>query len=151
MLRKHPNHKIYNGQIEFYDDKQRYHHDSGPAIIYDNGNLEYWVHGKRHRLDGPAIYIYKNSVNFYYAYYRNDLLDREDGPALIHLWNGYLQEKSFKQGVLHCETGPAVYYKDADPKIFPIEEYFLNGEQISKEAFINMLSHDQIKNYCLLS
>jgi hypothetical protein len=44
-----------NGDQCWYDDRDLYHRDDGPAIIYQNGYQLYYQHGKLHRLDGPAV------------------------------------------------------------------------------------------------
>ena len=58
-----------------------------------------------------------NVGNIYY-YNENDVLHREDGPA-IELTNGY--KSWYKNGKYHREDGPAIEYANSD------KEYFYNG------------------------
>jgi len=37
------------------DTFHRYHNDSGPAIIWDDGMKMWYIRGKLHREDGPAV------------------------------------------------------------------------------------------------
>ena len=39
----------------FYNDKNQYHRDDGPAIEYSNGNKYWYQQGQLHREDGPAV------------------------------------------------------------------------------------------------
>jgi hypothetical protein len=61
------------------DDQGREHSDSGPAVVYKNGDKAWYNHGKRHREDGPA-FEWENGSK---AWYVNDILHRLDGPAEI--------------------------------------------------------------------
>lgn len=42
------------------------HCETGPALIYKNGQTEYRLFGKRHRTDGPAV-IYPNGAEEYWV------------------------------------------------------------------------------------
>lgn len=44
-----------DGNIFFYNEKDRYHRIGGPAIDLQIGHKEWHINGKYHRLDGPAI------------------------------------------------------------------------------------------------
>lgn len=47
-------------------------------------------------------------------------------------------ERKFKDGMLHCEDGPAVIkYKENTLQVEE-EQYFLNGEKVTKEAIENL-------------
>ena len=47
---------IYYGYSKlWYNSKNQYHRDNGPACDWDNGQKEWYQNGKRHREDGPAI------------------------------------------------------------------------------------------------
>lgn len=67
-------------------------------------------------------------------WYKNGVLHRENGPAVVNYWLGkkkYLEEW-YKGGQLHREDGPAlVEYNEEGQKI--TEEYYLNGEKVEKE------------------
>jgi hypothetical protein len=50
----------------FNKNKNRYHREDGPAIIYPDGSEEWLVKGAFHRTDGPAvIYIDDSICNWY--------------------------------------------------------------------------------------
>lgn len=77
---------IKNGWLTINDIKYHYvnnkiHCESGPAIIYPNGDKDWLINGSFHRLDGPA----KQSGAFEFWYLNNKLIGESD--------RGYTQEK----------------------------------------------------------
>jgi hypothetical protein len=61
--------KIIDKQKEEWLNKDnRFHRESGPAVIYfyENGNIKYegyYLNGKQHREDGPALIQYNHNRN----------------------------------------------------------------------------------------
>lgn len=43
------------GSIHWYNEKDQYHCEHGPAIEYFNGAKCWYQNGEPHRLDGPAL------------------------------------------------------------------------------------------------
>ena len=62
----------------WYNSKDQFHREDGPAIEYTNGNKSWWLNGQLHRENGPAV----EYVNGYKFWYINGQLHREDGPAI---------------------------------------------------------------------
>jgi hypothetical protein len=65
-------------------------------------------------------------------WYKNDLLHRTDGPAIIYLY-GY--RAWYFEGKLHRTDGPAVIYPDGD------EYWYLNGKEMAHEEWLVVLGH----------
>lgn len=134
------------------------HRENGPAKIVYRGNTddikeEHWYkHGKKHREDGPSFIIYntaRDGIEWVTAYYINDGLHREDGPAYtradgrkawyindvphredgpaIDYGNG--QKEWYINGKRHREDGPALIYPDGE------EIYYLDGKRINTADF----------------
>ena len=80
-----------DGTIEFIVERQRWddrdkewyyhstetHSDTGPAIIFSNGDKHYYNHNRLSRIDGPAI---ENSDGTYECY-QQGALHNPKGPA----------------------------------------------------------------------
>lgn len=41
--------------ICYYDDKEQYHREDGPAVIWSDSEEMWCLHGKIHRTNGPAF------------------------------------------------------------------------------------------------
>ena len=67
-------------------------------------------------------------------WYKNGLLHREEGPAVIYS-DGIKEWR--KEGELHREEGPAIINWDG------IKEYWLNGKRLSKDEWWEQLSDEQ--------
>jgi len=61
-------------------------------------------------------------------WYCNDVLHREDGPAVINITSLNV-EVWWVNGVKHREDGPAIVYANGD------KEWFLNGKMYSEDDF----------------
>ncbi len=83
MVRKEIN---GNGCIIYYNDKNQYHREDGPAIEWSNGNKWWCINGFLHRIDGPAIVDIDPYNNVYYImgkeYSSKDWLAIKDFPLL---------------------------------------------------------------------
>ena len=66
------------GTISYYNNKNEYHREDGPAIEYADGEKRWCKNGVFHREDGPAI----EYPSGYKAWYKNGVRHREDGPAI---------------------------------------------------------------------
>ncbi len=66
-------------------------------------------------------------------WYKDGLLHREDGPALIY---DHGTMKWYRNGFLHREDGPAIIWNNSD------EEYFINNDELTVDEFIKW----QLKN-----
>ncbi len=71
--------EIYsNGTRYWFNSKNEYHRENGPAIEFSDGEKEWRKNGLLHRLDGPAILLRTGHK----GWYKNGKRHREDGPAL---------------------------------------------------------------------
>ena len=68
----------------------------------------YLKNKKRHRIDGPAVI----SGSGYEFWYKNGILDRDDGPAFIDKIDYY--EAWYKDNELHRLDGPAETYSNGN-------------------------------------
>jgi hypothetical protein len=64
--------KIYRhisptGVIWYVNEKNLYHREDGPAIIYTDGSTLWCRNGKNHRIDGPAV-EYCNGYRAWYVH-----------------------------------------------------------------------------------
>jgi hypothetical protein len=82
-----------------------------------------------------------NNKKWIKIYLKNDLLDRTDGPAYED-FRGYF--RWFKEGKLHREDGPAVYWSTIPN--FGI--YYLNGKEIEVSSDKEFLQY--IKLNCFI-
>lgn len=85
-----------DGSIYYFDEKNQFHREDGPAVKRSDGYEAWYIHGKRHREDGPAITYKDGSI----AWCVNDSLHKLDGPA-VDIIDGY---KSW------CKNGKVIYY-----------------------------------------
>jgi len=74
------------------------------------------------------------------CYYLNDLLHREDGPA-VEWADGY--KAWFINGEHHREDGPAIEWENGK------REYFLNDEIYSKQQFLEEIGKRKSLGYIL--
>ena len=136
-------------QSKNYQDLLHNEEDYALDVYYKEGNYicnkkEWRINGDLHNDKGAAVIIvkkhkYKNKNKTIYKYFMNDILHRENGPAVItdeyeEWWcNGRVHredgpaivyknggEEWYKYGLLHREDGPAIIKQD-------YEEWRLNG------------------------
>ena len=100
-------------------------------IIYKENkvtNESWYKNGLLHRIEGPAIICWDNEKKIYEAWYKNNLLNREDGPAQTY-WNANLQ-KTFEgwyiNGLMHRLHSPAYIKYKEERKIE--EKWLSNGK-----------------------
>ena len=74
-------------------------------IIRRGSKLEYYKDGVLHREDGPAV-IYDNGINYWYKFGK---IHREDGPA-VDWTNG--EYSWYRNGLYHREDGPAIVWDE---------------------------------------
>ena len=53
------------GTVSYYNHLGRLDRDSGPAVIYADGEQHWYQNGQRHRTDGPAV-IHPSGLEFWY-------------------------------------------------------------------------------------
>jgi len=75
-------------------------------VCYQKNNKNTYYHKKY--INKKDIYVIKNDE--YHAYFKDDKLHREDGPARIDFIDNI--EEWFKNGKLHREDGPAIIHSD---------------------------------------
>jgi len=144
----------------FYNIIGYLHNDKGAAVVTQNGTEMYFNNGELHNQNGPAV-IFKDPEKDFkvYIHYIKNTLDRENGPAKEVWQDGKLYKSSYYiNGKLHREDGPAIEWSDGQyiyavngekhkedgPAVRIknplkegkyIEEYWINGEQISSIEF----------------
>jgi len=116
-----------------------------PYVIRDNYILSgstIWtitINGEEllHREDGPAIIYYYEGLKIWgEEYYINGKKHKEDGPAVIYYKNNkeIYSETYFYNGKIHREDGPAVIYYKKGIKT--AEYYWLNQIYICQDDII---------------
>ncbi len=40
--------------VYYYNEKNEFHREDGPALEFTNGNKYWYINGLKHRIDGPA-------------------------------------------------------------------------------------------------
>lgn len=103
---------------------------------------EWFVEGRAHRVDGPAKFRIENHVHLT-EYWLNGKQHRLDGPAEIRFYpeTGERQEMWLVDDLLHREDGPAIVTNtiilttEEYWLILTTEEYWLDGEQRTVEEF----------------
>ena len=95
--------------------------------VWSNGDRAWYLNDKLHREGGPAV-EYANGNKFWYL---NDKRHREDGPAVecaygYKAW--YLNDKR------HREGGPAEEWAEGD------KFWYLNGKEVTEEEHKRMTS-----------
>ena len=109
------------GIIRWYNEKEEYHCEHGPAVEYPNGNKYWYQNNKLHRLDGPAI----EYVDGDKSWYQNGELHRLDGPA-IECVNG--AKYWYQNNKLHRLDGPAVECTDGSKYWFIEDKEYTEAE-----------------------
>jgi hypothetical protein len=108
--------------ICWYNSKDQYHREDGPAIEWADGSKTWYINDKLHREDGPAS-EWANGTKYWYI---NDKRHREDGPAIEYAngtkyWyiNGKeLTEAEFNAHIKSC-NGKVV---EIDGKKYKLQE-----------------------------
>ena len=78
-----------------------------------------------HRENGPALVHSEGTI----AYYRHGKLHRTDGPARIFI-NGH--KEYFQNGEYHRTDGPAVIFSNKN------EVYYILGELLTKQEYLKI-------------
>ena len=88
--------RVYTDKTEWYNDKEQYHRENGPAVEWSSGTKWWYLNGQRHRENGPAVEC-SNGTKYWYL---NEQRHREDGPAIEYI-NGdkswYLNGQCFTE------------------------------------------------------
>ena len=79
------------------------------------------------------IKINKYGTKYYYV---NNVLHREDGPA-IELVNGH--KACYKNGKIHREDGPAIEYADGNKYWFLNDKCYGDGDKFTNESWIKFI------------
>jgi hypothetical protein len=103
-----------NKTICWYNSKDQYHREDGPAYEGASGDKEWYINGKLHREDGPAI----EYASGYKEWLINGQLHREDGPAIEYasgarLW--YINGKCLTEAEFNART------KSCDGRVVEID------------------------------
>ncbi len=120
-------------------DKELYHREDGPAIVYKNTWSEWRVNGALHRDEGlPAVTRPEGDREWWI----NGIRHRDDGPAQVVNAEPTEEEKKegkaegkvvlqrfFIDGRQHREDGPANIFWNEDKKELE-EDYWLEGVQV---------------------
>lgn len=115
---------VYQGR------ENNYYDEFVEATTYTKGSPNYF-----HREDGPALEFVTGEKH----YYVENKLHRVGGPAVI-LPDG--SSIYYFEGKVHREDGPAVHYTAGSPEGYRLE-YWLNNEEVTKEAFDYYISKTQ--------
>lgn len=110
------------------------HREDGPALVTVNPDgwvsEEWYCHGQTHRVGAPAIIetsAYANPPLRYEYYYFEDVLHRDDGPALYAPSGDGNHVVEYRQhGQLHRTNGPAYVETDANGKVIE-QKWYENG------------------------
>jgi len=78
------------------------------------GSIFYYLNNLLHRDDGPAVEYFDGTK----CWFKNDKLHRDNGPAIEYA-NG--TKEWYKNGKLHRTDGPAIQYSDGS------EYWYLNN------------------------
>ena len=99
--------------------------------IHDNGDKAWYLNDKLHREDGPAV-EWANGDKWWYL---NGKLRREDGPAIEYASG---TKSWYLNGKLHRENGPAVEYADGD------KAWYLNDKKYTEAEFNKLMSKKEV-------
>ncbi len=95
-------------------------------IIRRGSKLEYYKDGLLHRDDGPAV-VYNNGLGYWYKFGK---IHRDGGPA-VDWGNG--EVSWYRKGVYHREDGPAVEWEGENV-------WYVNGiKATSERPFLKLL------------
>lgn len=108
--------------VDYRDENNKLHSESGPAKIFFDGVKEWWKHGYFHRKDAPAITFPSGA----YCWYNEGLLHRTDGPA-IQTRAGV--KKWYLNGQRHRVGGPAIERPSGR------NSWYLNGKRLTKREY----------------
>lgn len=93
------------------------------TVIDDSIDIRFsQANDRLHRIHGPA---YINHLHHVEIWIRNGVIDREDGPAIIHKENRLW----VKNGYFHRLDGPAIDTKHCN------KQYWINGQELSPKDF----------------
>jgi hypothetical protein len=95
------------------------------CTIHPNGAKAWYLNNKLHREDGPAIEFANGSKRLHL----NGDLHREDGPAREYI-NG--DKYWYLYGKRHREDGPAVEYVNGR------KGWYLNDEKVNPETIVDL-------------
>ena len=104
---------IENGKI-WQNEQGELHNETGPAVVWPNGDMEWYIHGKRHRSNGPALTMAVGHEEWY----QNGKLHRVDGPAIV---SGPFDNNTFHRRWF-------LYGKEYDCVAWMIKVHELNNE-----------------------
>jgi hypothetical protein len=90
----------------------------------NKGSRRHYRNGLLHREDGPAL-IYWDETQ---VWYRNGELHRKGGPAVIYK---YGHQAWYRAGKLHREDGPAIFCENVSCL------WYLNGGLADKETVLD--------------
>lgn len=124
--------------IEFYMVWYRdgvIHRDDGPAVVNTECDSVCWYHnGKIHRDgDGPAAQRNKRRVPERLEWYQDDVLHREDGPAVIYM-DGRMG--FFQKGEEYAATPDTVFYTDCKKYRDEIRNIVAENEKICRSDIL---------------
>ena len=96
-------------------------------VVDSDGNKFYYKNDVLHREDGPAIEYFNGDEEWY----KEGLLHRFDGPASTEGNNKYW----YFDGMLHRRLGPAIEYDDG------IKEWYYYGREIQVNSLEEFSKH----------
>jgi hypothetical protein len=106
------------------------------GLIIDQLGKRYFLNDLIHREDGPAV-EYSNGGK---EWWLHNQLHREDGPAIEYL-NG--DKTWWINGKLHRENGPAVEFANGD------KWYYLNHINLSEEDYFEEIKKTKSLNFII--
>jgi hypothetical protein len=89
------------------------------GMIVKGENTLWYKDDILHREDGPALFSKKRGVIYYEAWFKEGKLHREDGPARV--WKDG-RSYWYKEGKLHREDGPAFFSYSKEKR------WYINGK-----------------------
>lgn len=106
------------------------------VVFKNSDNTAYYKNNQLHREDGPAIEWKNGSKHWYF----HGLLHRTDGPAidLFAPYLGYTIKKWSINGKWHREDGPAVEWGNG------YKEWWIDGQQLTEDQFNHWLKDKQV-------
>ena len=99
-----------------YDRKAAYIKMKNGLIIYDNHTKHWYKDDLLHREEGPAV---EDIAENYRAWYWEGKRHRIGGPAITY---NNVDMEWYENGLLHREDGPAIEYPD-------VKEWWIKGNQ----------------------
>jgi hypothetical protein len=123
------------GTIRYYKDGLLHRDGDLPAVEHINGDKYWYQNGKLYRDNDQPAEVYANGDK---AWFQNSKLHRDNDQPAVEQANGI--KAWFQNSKLHRLTGPAWTNSNG------IEEYWINGERLTKEEHAN---HPEVKKYRL--